>query len=55
MARLAHFRISEELYERAQEAAKADRRTLSNWLAVLVERAVEDEKPDEPAGQKGGS
>jgi hypothetical protein len=50
MTRLAHFRISEELYERARQAAEADRRTLSNWLAVLVERTLKDESRTE-AGQ----
>jgi hypothetical protein len=41
--------MSEELYERAQQAAEADRRTLSNWLVVVVERALGDElrDPDE--------
>ena len=38
----AHFRISEELLEQAQRAAKADRRSLSNWLALAVERALEE-------------
>jgi len=49
-ARSAHFRIEEELYERAQQAADADRRSLSNWFALIVERALE-EKPREPADQ----
>jgi len=43
----AHFRISDELLERAQRAADADRRSLSNWLGLVVERALE-EMPDEP-------
>ena len=38
----AHFRISDELLDRAQRAAEADRRSLSNWLAVVVERALEE-------------
>ena len=42
MARLIHFRIDEDLHEQALEAAKADRRNLSNWLVVLIERAVSE-------------
>ena len=38
----AHFRISEELLDQAQRAADADRRSLSNWLALTVERALKD-------------
>jgi predicted HicB family RNase H-like nuclease len=44
----AHFRISEELLERAQRAADADRRSLSNWLGLVVERALDEAEP-EPA------
>jgi predicted HicB family RNase H-like nuclease len=40
MTRWVHFRIAEELYERARAAATADRRSLSNWLALVVERAL---------------
>jgi hypothetical protein len=43
--RLAHVSIDRDLYERAQEAAARDRRSLSNWLHVTVERALENE-PD---------
>lgn len=44
------FQIDEETYERAQAAAKADRRRLANWLALTVERALKDE-PSESTGQ----
>jgi predicted HicB family RNase H-like nuclease len=36
------FQVEQELYERAQRAAKAERRSVSNWLAITIERAVED-------------
>lgn len=49
LTRLAHIRLSDDVYERAQKAAEADRRSLANWLAVTIERAL-DEKPREPAG-----
>ena len=42
----AHFRISEEHLEQARKAAEADRRTLSNWLGLVVERALEDKFRD---------
>lgn len=47
-ARRVHFHLDEDVYERAQQAAEADRRSLSNWLSVLVERALKEaHKPDE--------
>ena len=39
--RWAHFRIDEQLLERARQAAAADRRSLSNWFALTVERALD--------------
>jgi hypothetical protein len=39
--RWLHFRIDEQLHERARRVAAADRRSLSNWVALAVERAVE--------------
>jgi predicted HicB family RNase H-like nuclease len=47
----AHFRISEELRDKAKKAAAADRRSLSNWFALTVERALEEApepQPDQP-------
>ena len=40
--RRVYFQVEQEVYERVREAAAADRRSLSNWLAITVERAVED-------------
>ena len=37
------FWIEQELYERAQEAADADRRNLSNWLTLAVERTLDEQ------------
>ena len=46
----AHFRIDEETLERAKLAAAADRRSLSNWFALTVERALAEPAPElEPA------
>jgi len=42
----AHFRLEQELLDRAKQAAEDDRRSLSNWFAVTVERALEDESRD---------
>jgi len=39
--RWLHFRIDEHLHERARQAAGADRRSLSNWVALTIERAVD--------------
>jgi predicted HicB family RNase H-like nuclease len=41
--RWLHFRIEEELHERVREAAEADRRSVSNWVAVACERALEND------------
>ncbi len=51
LTRSAHLHLSPEVYERAQKAAEADRRTLSNWLAVTIERVLEAEsrEPEQPA------
>lgn len=50
--RHVHLKLDQETYERARQAAEADRRSLANWLAVLVERALE-EKPDGSIEQPG--
>jgi predicted HicB family RNase H-like nuclease len=44
--RWAHFRIDEQLYEQARKSAEADRRSLSNWFAITVERALEDDRAE---------
>jgi CopG-like RHH_1 or ribbon-helix-helix domain, RHH_5 len=44
-AKRVHFQLDEDLIARAQQAADDDRRTLSNWIAVVVERALEDRPP----------
>ena len=36
------FQVEQEVYEQVQRAARADSRSLGNWLAVTVERALED-------------
>jgi hypothetical protein len=46
--RSVRIQLEQAVYDRAREAAKDDRRSLANWLAVLVERTLED-KPSEPA------
>jgi hypothetical protein len=48
--RHVNLRLDEKTWERARQAAEADRRSLTNWITVLVEKAIED-KPCEPAGQ----
>jgi hypothetical protein len=35
------FVLDEDLRDRAQQAANADHRSLANWLAVTVERALD--------------
>jgi len=36
------FYLNEQQMERARQAAAADRRSLSNWFAVTIERALEE-------------
>ncbi len=40
-ARWLHFRVKEELYERMREAAATDQRSISNWVVVACERALD--------------
>jgi len=39
-----HFRVSESLAQRVAAAAATERRSVSNWLALLVERALAEEQ-----------
>ena len=55
MRRIAHFRISPDLYEEAQQAAEAERRTFSNWVATLVERALDEARRGADASPAGTS
>lgn len=48
--RYVRIGLEQAIYDRARQAAEADRRSLANWLAVTIERTLED-KPDEPAEQ----
>jgi hypothetical protein len=38
--RRVHFQLREDTYQRAVQAAAADHRTLSNWIAATVERIL---------------
>lgn len=38
----AHFRIDADVYKRMQAAAAADSRSLSNWLALVVKRVLDE-------------
>ena len=40
--RYVRIKLEQVIYDRARQAAEADRRSLANWLAVTVERALED-------------
>ena len=46
--RWLHFRLDEQLLERARQAAEDDRRSLSNWVGLTIERALADIPHDEP-------
>ena len=48
-ARYVRIQLEQAVYDRARQAAAADRRSLANWLAVTVERALRE--APEPAGQ----
>lgn len=46
--RYVRIQLEQAVYERARQVAKADRRSLANWLVVTVERALkETSEPDE--------
>jgi len=45
--RSVRTQLEQTVYERARRAAKAERRSLANWLAITVERALA-EAADEP-------
>jgi hypothetical protein len=41
---IPHFvriKLEQDTYDRARQAAEADRRSLANWVTVTVERALE--------------
>jgi predicted HicB family RNase H-like nuclease len=38
--RWLHFRLDEQLLEQARQAAENDRRSLSNWVSCVIERAL---------------
>jgi predicted HicB family RNase H-like nuclease len=42
IVKVTSLRLSDELHARAVAAAAADRRSLANWLTLVVERAVTD-------------
>lgn len=39
--RWVHFRIPEDVHDRIKAAAAEDRRSLSNWVAMACERALD--------------
>ena len=42
-----HVRIDNELYEKAAELAKAEERTITNMINVLLVRALKNAEPAE--------
>lgn len=40
--RYIRIKLDQPLYDRARQAAQVDRRSLANWLVVLVERALSE-------------
>jgi hypothetical protein len=46
---LVSFRVGEDLRERIRAAAEADRRTMSNWIALACEEKLDrdERRPDE--------
>jgi predicted DNA-binding protein len=45
------IRLSKEDREAAERLAKQDKRSLSNWLRVLIERATEEARKQEEQDQ----
>ncbi len=42
--RWVRFRLDEELHEQALKAAAADRRSLGNWVSVIIERSLSNDR-----------
>ena len=42
--RHVHLKLDQETYDLARQAAAADRRSLANWLTVIVDRAIQQER-----------
>jgi hypothetical protein len=40
--RYVRIGLEQAIYDRARQAAEADRRSLANWIAVTVERALQE-------------
>jgi hypothetical protein len=51
--RWVHLRVDEQIYDRMKAAAEADRRSLSNWVAVACERALVSSPQPEQATESG--
>jgi predicted HicB family RNase H-like nuclease len=51
IVKVTSLRLSDELHARAVAAAAADRRSLANWLALVVERAVAEAESRRSAGE----
>lgn len=46
--RYVRIGLEQAIYDRARQAAEGDRRSLANWIAVTVERAL-TEMPEQSA------
>jgi hypothetical protein len=45
--RYVRIGLEQAIYDRARQAAETDRRSLANWVAVTVERALEEAGPEQ--------
>ena len=51
IVKVTSLRLSDELHARAVAAAAADRRSLANWLTLVVERAVAEAESGQQTGE----
>jgi hypothetical protein len=50
-----HLKLEQDVWEQARQAAEADRRSLTNWIAVLIERALQGTSPKQEQHSAPGS
>jgi hypothetical protein len=48
-----HLKLEQDIWELARQAAEADRRSLTNWINVTIERAVLTQARDGEADLDG--
>lgn len=53
VAKSVSFRVGDELWEAMRNAAAAENRTLSNWIATVCQRAIAEQQRREQREESG--